>query len=55
MEQMALPGSILLTQATLSLAEGYVQVTPGPMPVKGVAAPLDVLSWSAQWSGGACR
>ena len=43
MEQMALPGSILLTQATLSLAEGYVQVTPlGPMPVKGVAAPLDV-------------
>ena len=43
MEQMALPGSILLTQATLSLAEGYVQVTPlGPMPVKGVAAPIDV-------------
>jgi class 3 adenylate cyclase/tetratricopeptide (TPR) repeat protein len=43
MEQMALPGSILLTQATLSLAEGYVQVTPlGPVPVKGLAAPLDV-------------
>jgi Adenylate and Guanylate cyclase catalytic domain/AAA ATPase domain len=43
MEQMALPSSILLTQATLSLAEGYVQVTPlGPMPVKGVAAPIDV-------------
>jgi class 3 adenylate cyclase len=43
MEQMALPGSILLTQATLSLAEGYVQVTPlGPVPVKGVAAPIDV-------------
>ena len=43
MEQMALPGSILLTQATLSLAEGYVQVTPlGPMPVKGIAAPIDV-------------
>ena len=43
MEQMALPGSILLTQATLRLAEGYVQVTPlGPMPVKGVAAPIDV-------------
>ncbi len=33
MEQMALPGSILLTQATLSLAEGYVQATPlGPHP-----------------------
>src|SRR5262249_26869042 len=43
MEQMAMPGSILLTQAVLSLAEGYVQVTPlGPMPVKGVAAPVDV-------------
>jgi class 3 adenylate cyclase len=28
MEQMAMPGSILLTQATLSLADGYVQVTP---------------------------
>src|SRR5438876_6094390 len=43
MEQMALPGSILLTQATLSLAEGYVQVTPlGPVPVKGLAAPIDV-------------
>jgi class 3 adenylate cyclase len=42
MEQMAMPGSILLTQATLSLAEGYVQVTPlGPMPVKGIAAPID--------------
>jgi class 3 adenylate cyclase/tetratricopeptide (TPR) repeat protein len=43
MEQMALPGSILLTQAVLSLAEGYVQVTPlGPVPVKGIAAPVDV-------------
>jgi hypothetical protein len=43
MEQMALPGSILLTQATLSLAEGYVQVTPlGPVLVKGLATPVDV-------------
>ncbi len=43
MEQMAMPGSILLTQAVLSLAEGYVQVTPlGPVPVKGLAAPVDV-------------
>src|SRR5262249_24370580 len=43
MEQMAMPGSILLTQATLRLIEGYVQVTPlGPMPVKGVAAPVDI-------------
>src|SRR5262249_17522933 len=44
MEQMAMPGSILLTQAVLRLAEGYVQVTPlGPMPIKGLAAPVDVL------------
>src|SRR5437660_1130390 len=43
MEQMAMPGSILLTHAVLRLAEGYVQVTPlGPMPVKGLAAPVDV-------------
>jgi class 3 adenylate cyclase len=43
MEQMAMPGSILLTQAAPRLAEGYVQVTPlGPVPVKGVAAPVDV-------------
>jgi class 3 adenylate cyclase/tetratricopeptide (TPR) repeat protein len=43
MEQMAMPGSILLTQAVLRLAEGYVQVTSlGPMPVKGLVAPVDV-------------
>jgi class 3 adenylate cyclase len=43
MEQMALPGSMLLTQAALSFAKGYVQVTPlGPMPVKGLTAPVDV-------------
>jgi class 3 adenylate cyclase len=42
-EQMALPGSILLPQAVLRLAEGYVQVTPlGPVSVKGLAAPVDV-------------
>ena len=28
MEQMAMPGSILITADTLRLAEGYVQVTP---------------------------
>jgi class 3 adenylate cyclase/tetratricopeptide (TPR) repeat protein len=43
MEQMAMPGSILLTQAVLRLAEGYVQVTPlGPVSVKGLAAPVEV-------------
>jgi len=43
MEQMAMPGSILLTQAVLTLAESYVQVTPlGPVPVKGLSAPVGV-------------
>ena len=43
MEQMAMPGSILMTQTALSLVEGYVQVTPlGPVPVKGLAAPIEV-------------
>ncbi len=40
MEQMAAPGSILLTAEVLRLAEGYVGVTPlGPMSVKGLGAP----------------
>ena len=43
MEQMAKPGSALLTTATLSLAEGYVQVAPiGPVPVRGLEAPIEV-------------
>jgi class 3 adenylate cyclase/tetratricopeptide (TPR) repeat protein len=43
MEQMAMPGSILLTQAVLGLAEGFVQVSAlGPVPVKGLDAPVDV-------------
>jgi class 3 adenylate cyclase/tetratricopeptide (TPR) repeat protein len=43
MEQMAKPGSVLLTAETLQLAEGYIQVKPlGPVAVKGVAAPLEV-------------
>jgi class 3 adenylate cyclase/tetratricopeptide (TPR) repeat protein len=43
MEQMAIPGSILLSSDTLALAEGYVEVKPlGPLPVKGLAAPLEV-------------
>jgi class 3 adenylate cyclase/tetratricopeptide (TPR) repeat protein len=43
MEQMAIPGSILITQETLNLAEGYVVVKPlGPMPVKGLEAPIEV-------------
>jgi predicted ATPase len=43
MEQMAMPGSILITRAVLGLAEGWVQVTPlGPVPVKGLDAPVEV-------------
>jgi class 3 adenylate cyclase/tetratricopeptide (TPR) repeat protein len=37
MEQMAKPGSALVTCDTLKLAEGYVQVRPlGAVPVKGI-------------------
>jgi class 3 adenylate cyclase/predicted ATPase len=37
MEQMAMPGSILITNGTLQLAEGYVQVKSlGPVNVKGM-------------------
>jgi class 3 adenylate cyclase/tetratricopeptide (TPR) repeat protein len=43
MEQMAMPGSILITADVLRLAEGYVQVAPlGPVPVKGLPAPAEV-------------
>ena len=38
MEQLASPGSTLLTPATLELVEGFVAVKPlGPVPVKGLA------------------
>jgi class 3 adenylate cyclase/tetratricopeptide (TPR) repeat protein len=43
MEQLAEPGSILLSPATMELAEGYVEVKPlGPLPVRGLPAPLEV-------------
>ena len=43
MEQLATPGSILLTAATLHLVEGLVRVTAmGPVPVKGLDTPVDV-------------
>jgi hypothetical protein len=42
MEQMAMPGSILITAGTLALAEGYVEVEPlGPVPIKGLSAPVE--------------
>jgi len=43
MEQIARPGTILLTPETLALAEGFVQVTSrGPVPVKGLATPVEI-------------
>jgi len=43
LEQLARPGSTLLTGETLRLVEGYVEVTPlGPVPVKGLPEPIEV-------------
>ncbi len=43
MEQLAKPGTILVTPFTLELVEGYVAVKPlGPVPVKGLAAAVEV-------------
>jgi class 3 adenylate cyclase/tetratricopeptide (TPR) repeat protein len=43
MEQLATPGTALLTADTLRLVEGYVEVTPlGPVPVKGLPEPVEV-------------
>ena len=43
MEQMAMPGSTLITAETLRLAEGFVQVKPlGPVPVRGLESPIEV-------------
>jgi hypothetical protein len=37
-----MPGSILMTPATLRLAEGAVRVKPlGLVPVKGLAEPIE--------------
>src|SRR5438309_3643216 len=44
MEQIAAAESILITPATLALAEGFVEVKSlGPTPVKGIAEPVEVL------------
>ncbi len=43
LEQMAMPGSILISPETLNLAEGYVVVKPlGERPVKGLETPIEV-------------
>jgi class 3 adenylate cyclase/tetratricopeptide (TPR) repeat protein len=43
MEQLADPGSVLLSADTLRAAEGYVEVTSlGPVAVKGLAEPVEL-------------
>ena len=43
MEQLASPGTTLLTAGTLRLAEGFIAVKPlGPIPVKGLEAPVEI-------------
>jgi class 3 adenylate cyclase/tetratricopeptide (TPR) repeat protein len=43
MEQMAMPGAILITPAVLGLVEGFVQVQAlGAMPVRGLRDPVEV-------------
>ena len=43
MEQLAFPGSTLITAATLELAEGYVAVKArGRTPIKGMSQPVEV-------------
>ena len=43
MEQLATPGTICLTAATLRLVEGLVRVEAlGPVPVKGLTDPVEV-------------
>jgi class 3 adenylate cyclase/tetratricopeptide (TPR) repeat protein len=43
LEQLARPGTTLLTGDTLRLVEGYVEVNPlGPVPVKGLPEPIEV-------------
>ena len=43
MEQLARPGSSLITAHTLRLAEGYIEVKAlGPVPVKGMSEPMEI-------------
>ena len=47
MEQLARPGTTLMTESTLLEAEGYVQVKPlGPTPIKGMTEPIPVYELS---------
>ena len=42
-EQLARPGTTLITASTLRLAEGFVEATAlGPVPLKGLADPVEI-------------
>jgi class 3 adenylate cyclase/tetratricopeptide (TPR) repeat protein len=44
MEQLARPGTVLMTAATLRLVEGFVEtVSLGPTPIRGLPAPVEVV------------
>jgi class 3 adenylate cyclase len=50
MEQLARPGTTLLTADALRLVEGYVEVTSlGPVPVKGLPGPIEI--YELLWAG----
>ena len=52
MEQLAMPGSILVPQETLDLVEGYVVVKPlGLMPIKGMESPIEVYELTGASTG----
>jgi class 3 adenylate cyclase len=52
MQQMAMPGAILIGPDVLRMAEGYVQVTSlGPLAVRGLRARLRCMSC---WGWGQC-
>ena len=62
MEQLATPGTTRLTGETVRLAEGFVHVVSlGPMPVKGVTAPVEVFelisptATRTRWQAAAAR
>ena len=56
MEQLADPGSTLITAATLHLAEGFVQVSGrGPAPVKGLSEPVEVFELTGAGDVGLAR
>ncbi|HKW95704.1 MAG TPA: adenylate/guanylate cyclase domain-containing protein [Methylomirabilota bacterium] len=43
MEQLAMPGSVLMSADALRLAEGFIEVKPlGPVNVKGLSEPVEV-------------